>query len=455
VGARTSGPDSLSERVRDEMAQWEVPGLAVGILQHGAAETAGFGLSSVETGYPVRPDALFQIGSITKVFTATLVMRLEDEGRLSLDAPVIEYLPDLRLADADARERITLRHLLTHTSGLEGDHFNFVGPQYGFGDDAIWREIADFPVLRQMTRPGELWAYCNAGFHLAGAIAARVTGQTYEATMREMLFEPLGLERTFLFAHEAIVYPVAVGHNQLPGGTPRVARVYPRPRSCHPAGAIISTVGDLLKFAHFHLDGGTVDGTQVLSAGSVAAMQQPQTVAGNFAEHYGLGWALHTLGGERVVGHGGTTNGFQAQLQLVPTRDFAIAVLTNSNRGSAAARRIIDGVIEERLGLCEDERSTFPLSETDLAALAGHYRRPRIEIDVMAQGQGLVAEVTADAPDGSGPLRNPPVHLRPIGPREFMIEDGEMAGGRVDFPAGSSSGSALIRFGGRLAERED
>ena len=453
MSATASDQVLLSERIREEMAIWDVPGLSLGILQDGVAETAGFGVASRETGYPVRPDTLFQIGSITKLFTATLVMRLVDEGRLALDVPVVEYLPALRLADAEARERITLRHLLTHTSGLEGDHFNFVGPRYGFGNDAIWREVADFPVLRQMTRPGELWAYCNAGFHLAGAIVARVTGQTYEAAMRERVFEPLGLARTFLFAHEAIVYPVAVGHNQLPGGRPSVARVYPRPRSCHAAGAIISTAGDLLTFAAFHMAGGAVDGRQILSREVVAAMQRPQTAAGNFAEHYGIGWALHTVGGERAIGHGGSTNGFQAQLQVVPSRGFAIAVLTNSNRGSAAARAIVDGVIGERLGLHEEDRPTYPCEAVELASLAGRYRRPRIDVDVTAEGGRLVVVVTSDGPDGSGPVRNPPVHLRPIGPREFMIEDGEAAGGRVDFLDGPPAGRSLIRLGGRLAER--
>ncbi|HET9017833.1 MAG TPA: serine hydrolase, partial [Thermomicrobiaceae bacterium] len=180
-----------------------------------------------------------------------------------------------------------------------------------------------------------------------------------------------------------------------------------------------------------------------------------QTVAGNFAEHYGLGWALHTVGGERVIGHGGTTNGFQAQLQLVPSRDFAVAVLTNSNRGAAAAREIIDWVLAERLGLREEAQPTFALGADALAGFAGRYVRPRVVVEVTPEDAGLVVRVTTDGPEGSGRVTNPPIHLRPIAEREFVIEDGESAGVRVDFLERPDDGRHIIRLGGRLAECVD
>src|SRR5262249_38928713 len=150
---------------------------------------------SIETEQPVRPDTLFQIGSISKVYTATLIMQLVDVGKLALDEPIITYLPDLKLADTAARQTITLRHLLSHTSGLFGDYFD----DFGHGDDALTRAVATFDTLRQQFAPGALWTYCNSGFGLAGAIIERVIGQPFETAMRERIFKPLGLERSFYF----------------------------------------------------------------------------------------------------------------------------------------------------------------------------------------------------------------------------------------------------------------
>ena len=111
----------LEAQIREQMARWTVPGLNLGVLRDDEREIRGYGVTSLETGYPVRPDTLFLIGSISKVYTAALVMTLVDAGQLDLDAPVVTYLPDLRLADDRARDTITLRHLLTHQSGLFGD----------------------------------------------------------------------------------------------------------------------------------------------------------------------------------------------------------------------------------------------------------------------------------------------------------------------------------------------
>ena len=441
---------NLDEAVHAAMERWSVPGIEVGVLRRGDVARHAYGVTSLETEQPVTPDTLFQIGSISKVFTATLAMMLVDDGKLDLDTPVATYLPDLKLADADAQRTITLRHLFSHTSGLEGDRFT----DYGLGDDALSKAIAEFNTLRQLTRPGELWTYCNSGFYLAGAVIERVTGQVFEQVMRERVFEPLGLDRTFLFAHEAIVYPVAIGHTpKEPGAAEHeIARNYPLPRCVNAAGGIISTVGDLLKFAAFHLSGGTVDGKQVLSRESVAAMQQPQTVAGNFAEHYGIGWALHTVGGGQIVSHGGSTNGFQAQLQLVPSRDYAIAVLTNSGRGAAAHRDITDWALAHDLGLERAEPAPVTLPAERLAWFAGRYHQPNADVSVSVQGDTLRADIVSHSPLSDKETKLPPITLAPIGEREFVVTDGEMKGSRVEFIPTASDAPRFIRYGGRLAD---
>ncbi|MGD9892590.1 MAG: serine hydrolase domain-containing protein, partial [Dehalococcoidia bacterium] len=120
----TSAPPALEQLVSEQMREWSVPGVVVGILHDGQIETWGFGVTSIETEQPVTGDTLFQIGSITKVFTATLIMQLVDEGRLDLDAPVRSVLPSFRLEDDAATESVTPRHLLTHTTGFFGDRFD-------------------------------------------------------------------------------------------------------------------------------------------------------------------------------------------------------------------------------------------------------------------------------------------------------------------------------------------
>src|SRR5690606_12582992 len=154
----------------------------------------------------------------------------------------------------------------------------------------LTRAIAEFHTLRQITPPGETWAYCNSGFYLTGAIIERLTGKPFEAVMRERAFEPLGLTRSFFFAHEAITYPVAVDLAPVGAGEPphEVARTYPVPRGVSAGGGIISNVSDLVALAASHLGDGTVDGKRVISPESLAARREPQAEAGSFAEAYGL-----------------------------------------------------------------------------------------------------------------------------------------------------------------------
>ncbi len=447
--------DALAERTRAAMARWHVPGATVGILADGARQEAGFGVVSLETGYAVRPDTLFQIGSITKLFTATVVMMLLKEGKLALDRPVSDYLPDLKLADAQAQASLTLRMLLSHSGGFYGDYFD----DFGMGDDALSLYVAHLDTLAQQTPPGEVWAYNNAGFCLAGAMIEHVTGQPYEKVVQERIFTPLGMTRSFFFAHEAIAYPNAVGHTQTtPGGDEHeVARLYPLPRSVNAAGAIISTVDDLLTFAQFHLDGGvTRDGQRLLSEAAAHAMRQPQIKAANFAESYGIGWELHEWDGVQVIGHGGSTNGFNARLAIVPERQFAIAVLTNSGRGSAMYEEVVAWELAERLGLRAPQPQPISLEPEALASLAGVYTRPDGRITLTATDDGLRREMTMVDLLNDKEESYPPDDLRPISATEFIVvTPGENLDSRMDFLPGDDGHPRFARIGGRLAARAE
>lgn len=447
----------LAGVTRAEMARWAVPGMAIGVLRDGEMSLSGYGVANASTGAPVAPGTLFQIGSITKVFVATLVMRLVEAGKLSLDAPLTTHLPDLTLIEPDLPRRLTLRHLLTHTSGLVGDHF----PDEGLGDDALARVVVKMADLRQITPPDAGWSYCNSGFYLAGRVIEVVTGKTFEAAMAEEVFTPLGLTRSTFFAHEAILHSAAAGHQHTDTG-PVVATPYPLARCANPPGGIIGNVADLLRFAAFHMGDGTVDGTRVLSQDSINQMQTPQVTV-NAESEWGLGWSLGHVGGVRTIGHNGATNGFQAQLTIVPERGYAIALLTNSARGSSASRGIVRWALAHDLGLESPEPTLLTLAPDALARFTGVYRQPLATATITAAD---------DADDVPGPLRmstvsinpftgeakeRPPVGLAPIAPDACVVTSGETEGSRVDFIFSDDDPSApptMARIGSRLSTRD-
>jgi CubicO group peptidase (beta-lactamase class C family) len=444
-------PTALEHTVRDEMARWDIPGMAVGVWHDGEISTAAFGIAHIETGCPVLPESLFRIASISKVFTATLVMTLVDEGHLDLDAPLRNVLPDLALADEQARDTLTMRHLLTHTGGFFGDD----EADYGMGDDALGKAVANFSTLRQLTAPGELWSYSNAGFDLAGHVAATLLDQPYETAMHERVIEPLGLERTFFWAHEAIAYPAAIGHLPVKFGQPerKVDREFGVPRRTNPCGGLISNVADMLTFARFHLGDGTSGEHRVLSAATLRSMQEPQVPAANFVDDWALGWDHSTVGGERVIGHGGSAAGFQTRLSLVPERNFAIAIAANDRMGLTVNSRIERWALEHLLDLARPEPQPVTLDAEALQRFAGEYSYAGVRAEVVPSGGGLRLEFMppAEAPDLD--IGIPPVEMAPISDREFIATEGLFAGIRTDFILHEDGSVRFMRFGGRIAER--
>jgi CubicO group peptidase (beta-lactamase class C family) len=450
-------PD-LETHISEQMARWTVPGLTVGVLQGGECETRAYGVTSLETGYPIRPDTLFPIGSIGKVYTAALVMTLVDDGKLDLDAPVATYLPDLRLADERARDTITLRQLLSHQSGLFGDYYD----DFGMGDDALARCIASFPALPQLTAPGELWAYCSTGFMLAGRVVEVVTGQPFEAAMRQRIFEPLGLDHSFFFANEAIVYPNAVGHTlRTPGGNEHeVRRKYLLARNVAPAGGIISDAGDLLTFAAFSMGDGTWNGRRVLSPAVLAAMLTPQVRAAHFAaagyaEWGGLGWAIRSIDGVKVVEHGGSLNGFEVKLKVVPARQFAVAILTNSGRGGVLGDRVAERAFEHVLGLRAPKPEPISIPDDALVSVAGRYRgQDGEEVSFSVKDGGLGRVIKDTDPINHREQTFPLNLLKPLSEREFVVvTQDENEGSIVDFIDGDDGAIRFLRMDGRLYDR--
>ena len=447
----------LGEQVMAAMARFQVPGVAIGLLQGETERTAGFGVTNVEHPLLVDADTLFQIGSTTKTVTATAAMRLVEQGKLDLDAPLRTYLPGLQLADPDVAARVTLRHLFTHTGGWVGDYFDDMGP----GDDALAKIVAKLATLPQLTPLGEIWSYNNAGFYLAGRVLEVVTGRPYDAVVQELVLDPLGMPMSFFFAADVITHRVAIGHNNPheAGGTPpRVARPWALARSAHPAGGLTSTVRDQLRYARFHLGDGTApDGARLLTPGSLALMQTPRVPAAN-DEFLGITWFLRDLAGTRIVRHGGATNGQTSAFVIVPAHRFALTVLTNADRGRELHHAITTWALEHYLGLADPDPSPLALPADRLAPYTGLYTAAAGDLDVTLGAAGLVLQVipkggfpTADSPPEPAP---PPVHAALYADDRLILLEEPLEGTRGEFLRDAAGGIVWLRVGGRVHRRE-
>jgi CubicO group peptidase (beta-lactamase class C family) len=406
--------DWTPARLAELLARYHIPGGALGVWLDGEEFATAVGQANVAADIAATPETLWLIGSITKVFTTTLVMQLVERGEIALDAPVVAYLPELRLADANATETVTLRHLLTHTSGITGDYF----PDTGRGDDAVARCVASLAEVELLYRPGAMFSYCNSGFILAGYLVERLTGGTWDAALRGRLLEPLGVTHFATRPEEALRFRVGVAHTPAPpSGELRPGEMWPEVRSGGPAGFTpYASVGDLLRFARLHLDGGqTPSGARLLSANSVAAMQAREVdsnPSGGFdSDGWGLGWARFRYGGsERVIGHNG---GSSAVLRVLPERNCVIASLTNASGGALVGHHIIDAIVDALFGLrIPSAPPAAPSTPRDLTPYDGLYRHYTYEHRVsVADGQLLV-----HSDDDT-----PPMTLSPLDAETFTL----------------------------------
>ena len=361
---------------------------------------AAAGLLNQRTGRRATPDSLFQIGSITKVWTTTVAMQLVDEGLIALDTPIAQVLPDLRLRDPEVTSALTLFHLLTHTSGIDGDLFTDTGR----GDDAL-AKFADVLADAGQNHPlGATWSYCNSGFSLVGRVIEKLTGKSWDEAMRERLFTPLGLTRTVTLPEEAILHDSAVGHQAEDDEPLAPTRAWGLPRSTGPAGLISSTASDVLDFARMHLsDGVARDGTRVLSSASVAAMAERQVGLPDqhtLGDSWGLGWIRFDWGGHRLIGHDGSTLGQNAMLKMLPEAGLAVTVLTNGGDSRALAQDLYQRIFPELAGVRMPASLTPPEEavEVDVTPHLGVYERASVRIEVLKGSDGPRLRTTLTGP---------------------------------------------------------
>ena len=445
---------ALDEKIEAAMARYHVPGVAVGVLLDGREYVRGYGVTNVDYPLPVDGDTLFRIGSTPKTFTGTAVMRLVEQGKLDLNAPVRRYLPELRLADESVAARVTVRQLLNHSAGWMGDDY----ADFGRGDDALAKYVTAMRQLPQLTALGQVLAYNNAAVDLAGRVIEVVTGSPYETALQNLVLDPLGLKHSGFFTDTLVGYNMTTSHGVKDGAPVVEPPAWWFPRSLDPTGGLVSSARDQLRYARFHMGNGTADdGSRVLTPASLVAMRSNPGPGGTLTmEVDGVcvtWWQRRTAEGVPVFQHGGSWGGQNSDFFFVPDRGFAMTTLTNSTTGPkliADLTRSGGWALSHFAGLNNPPAVPKKRAPAELAAYEGRYKGWIIP---PTGTPDTIEELAID-------LRVADGGLRVIGDLELILAfyrddfvlttDPEGQVKRSDFVRGPDGGVAWFRDGGRI-----
>ena len=454
--------EALAGFVKETAEGLGVTGAAVGVWADGREVFASHGVTSVDNPLPVTQHTLFLIGSVTKTFTATAVMRLVADGKVALDAPVRRYVPELALADERAADQITVLNLLNHTSGLD---WGVIG-DFGEGDDALARYVSALAGLPLVAPPGVRPSYSQAGYNLAGRIVAKVTGLTYEKAVASLVFDPAGLSGSFFDRDDIMTRRFAVGHNRGEDGTvfdraavAALARRQPRRRHrvLDRRHAALGPVPPGFRRAH------------VLPAAVLRQMREPTTAlrASSLGDAIGIGWFLRDVDGVRAAGHGGSANGQFADLLLVPEHGFAVVALCNEGPGGIPFNQaVIRWALRDYLEITDRDPEPLPFDEARAREVAGRYENELMTFTVGIGGAGqrmaqrmalrmevrIKPEIRAEA-DKEPPPDPAPFEVGLLRRDEYIVTGGEYAGQRGFFTRDASGAVTGVDLAGRLASR--
>jgi len=427
---KTRNPTSLQATLESAVQRHHVAGANLAVFHNGELITAAAGVANTAAGIEMTPDTLVHIHSITKVFTVTLIMQLVDEGQLDLGDPVLRYLPDLKLKDSEALERITVKMLLNHTSGIDGDML----PDCGHDDETIEKAILRFAKFDQIHEPGTACSYCNGALVIAGYLAQQITGKSWHNLVKEKIFAPLDMENSAVLPEDALLHRCSVGHyfNPITGEIERGDSAF-MPLSFAPSGSnLMLSASDLVIFARTHIRNGIgPNGKRILSEQSAKAMRQMtvKDVPLHNVNGIGLGWLLFNNG---VVGHSGGGAGNVSMLYVYPQKEFALAILANTNNGAVMIKEVIKPLIKEIANiplygdydeLCHGVKDVV----VDVTRYVGVYENisTRYEITAQSSGLGLSVQGKFEMNDGSSIMPSPVVPLSPLGGDNFLLKPAE------------------------------
>jgi CubicO group peptidase (beta-lactamase class C family) len=424
------------------LGRHQVPGTAVAAARDGAVVySRGFGAADAEQHIPAGADTVFGVASVTKSFTAAAIMRLADEGRLSVDDPVVEYLPEFRLRRGEAGA-IQIHHFLTHTAGFPP----LPSRWYAFGASARADAAGTPPPVPVESRPpfataedllaylteiewtplgppGAQFSYSNEAYALLGAIVARVSGRSYTRYVTDTILNPGGLRRTSF--GPAPDLPARDPRERAGVATPYIAETRNGRRTVapartwwysevwHPAGGICSTADDLVRYLDMYRTGGTIGGERILSPTAVAAMTRPHILTAP-GQGYGYGLAvLPDYRGAPLVEHGGGRRSISAHVAVVPARGCAVAAL--ANLADAPIRAVAHGLLNALEGTAPDAPAvvypSYAAAPERFAVYAGEYRSGEGAVIRVLPSEGTLV-IEADGERETA---------RPVGPDAFVV----------------------------------
>ncbi|WP_019011885.1 serine hydrolase domain-containing protein [Deinococcus aquatilis] len=460
---------AFEQEAKRLLEEYKIPGVTLGLLTPDGDHFVNLGVTSLENPLPIDSDTIFQIGSTTKTITSLTCSVLVAQGKLDLDVPVRTYLPEFKLKDESVASLLTVRDVLTHQGGFQGDLFEDTGE----GDDAVAKVLNILAESPQVVPLRGHWSYNNAGFYVAGRVIETITGKTFEAAVTELVLKPLGMDHTLFFPGEIMTYRFATGHNKI-NGEMVTQRPWMMMRSSAPAGSSCSsTVSDMAKYAHYIMSG-TMPEPAVSTPEASGDQQEgaePPTLSGLERTHLwnpvrsvgvginsfpgeegqvGQSWFIDQHPGALIISHGGTTIGHQSDFWVSPDRKVGFIAMANASNGHAYNRQLSDWVKRELLGLTKPEREEVKLDVETLEAFAGTY-------DIVGQPHKIEANVE----DGKVKLVIPnttaggteTLSLRFIAPECAVVVGGDADGLGVEFL--TSGGEVdFLRFGARLYPRE-
>jgi CubicO group peptidase (beta-lactamase class C family) len=324
------GPSARIDAIFASTAGGRLPGAAVLVVRDGAViHSKAYGLANVELGLPNTPRTTFRLASVSKSFTALLVLQLVEQGRLRLDDPLEKYAPGVVGGDA-----MTIHHLLSHTAGM---------PDFMSFEDAA--------KMPRDAAPGERLNYSNLGYSALGRVIEKVAGKTYEARLREAILDPLGMKDTGCDRRDAVLPGRATGYLFSPAGGVVLAE-YSDAGNDFAAGGLYSTAEDMARWVRALVEG------RIVSKATLEKAWAPVTLAGGRHGAYGYGFMLVPYRGLREIGHGGDISGFNSYVALYPTEKLAIVVLSNVGmrppgpvpEAGAIAHQVVEVLAGDRLG---------------------------------------------------------------------------------------------------------
>jgi CubicO group peptidase (beta-lactamase class C family) len=467
----------VATRIREDAAAYcessMIPGYLAGVYHAGDQTVVAHGVANIVTGSPMRDDTGFLFGSVTKLLTTTLVLQQVERGAIDLDDRVITYVPEFKLTTPSAAEEIRVRHLLSHTNGIDADLFL---PDAN-GRDALKVYLEALGrFCGTLFRPGEYVSYSNGGMIVAGRLLEVVTGTSYHDLLEREVYAPVGMADSCTSTREAILRSTAVGHFSDPA-TKGVRRtdMFKLPDSWAPAGSTpIGTIRDLLAFGRTHLAHGvSASGKRVLSQESTARMQSVSHDMGTpNVPPIGMGWLLVPFGKTTVLSMSGASPGGVAVLVVVPEHDLVFAAFGNDPRAMALHDQILLGLLRQHLGVEVPDLVANPTPVGDLARYAGTYRSNQLRVDVSVVDRQLEEKVTYEPQDAvqeriftgfsGGSFAAQPRRFTPIRPDLFAPAgmplqrfNGYSRILLVSYHGDANGRSTYRCAGGRMSRRED